>query len=132
MKFLITALLLSISLLSFGQEDPELGNVNVSVERYKNRPVAIFSNHGEQFFLTIRTNKFNSDYILKFNGGHTNMGITASSYDVCDQKGKKLGLKVLHVIGYDWIGKKQIHTLTILNKGDNPNEKDIELHLVAI
>lgn len=130
MKFLITILLLSISLLSFGQEEPEFGSVNVSIEKYKNRPVAIFSNHGEQYFLTIRTNKINADYMLKLFGADSNMGITESTYDLCDQKGKKLGLKVRHVIGN--VFKKPIHTLTILSKGDNPEEKEIELHLVAL
>ena len=127
MKILITALLLFSSICCFSQvEEPEFGAVNVSTEKHQGKPIVIFSQQGKQYFLNIKTDKFKGNYVLKFLGGHTNMGITQSTYEVYDFKKNKLDFKVSHAIGNTL--NKPIHTLTLLNQGSN----DVEVHLTAL
>lgn len=111
MKLFITSLLFIFSLSVFAQED-DSSPVCVSKELYKGKPVLLFTQYNSsEYFVFLRTEKQNFEYKLKYEGGHTQGGITEMTFSAFDKNGKIQNLTFLYEVGS--IGNKLLNSITL-------------------
>ena len=130
MKTLLTSLLLFISVACSAQSQ-DYFSVNVSVDNYKNRPALVFSQHGINSYLILRTPKGDFNYTLKNTGVDMMGGITAATYSVHDKKGLLSGFSFCHYFGENVVdNNKKVNYIHLKIKDASSNhvlEQEIQL-----